>query len=144
MSTSSRCHARFNRPRLPRNDICKPLQLNRAHTYRLFIFLKSFAAEQREVRILRILERPSIPFSKKVEILFINHPRCALDWHFSIQKPSLDQLTRLRVLPNDDPAIFSLSHLNNDVCAARKQKTTIGNLLAIDADTALIDHPQSL
>jgi hypothetical protein len=86
MSTSSRCHARFNRLRLPRNDICKPLQLNRAHTYRLFIFLKSFAAEQREVRILRILERPSIPFSQKDEILFNGHPDSALDWHLSNRK----------------------------------------------------------
>jgi hypothetical protein len=81
MSTSSRCHARFNRLRLPRNDICKPLQLNRAHTYRLFIFLKSFAAEQREVRILRILERPSIPFSQKDEKLFGHRLESVLDWH---------------------------------------------------------------
>ncbi|MCQ9379652.1 hypothetical protein, partial [Methyloversatilis sp. XJ19-49] len=65
------CHARFHHPRFPRNDIYTPLQPCRAHTYRLFVFLKSFAAEQREVRILRIIERPSIAFRKNPEYFLL-------------------------------------------------------------------------
>ena len=96
------------------------------------------------MRILRILERPSIPFLQKDEKLFNEPPDSALDWHFSVQKPSRDQTTSLQALSNNNPAIFSLSDLDNNVCAARKQQTAFGNLLAIDADPALVDHAQRL